>query len=180
MTFVPPVLVIVKLLETVAPTWTLPYSTFSGVNFRTPGWPALPVSAIAETPALVCSTSSPLKLPSAVGSKATSTLTASPGPSTLPGAGAPLTANGAVSEPTDSIVRGAPPTLRKVAAEESLPPTLVPPNESTVGDASTLASAGWPVPCNEKVNVPELVSTVSVAACRPLPVGLKVTGTWSV
>ena len=62
--------------------------------------------------------------------------------------------NGAAGWTTPSIVSGAPPTLRKVAAAESLPPTVVPPNDSTVGEASTFASAGCPVPCSEKLIVP--------------------------
>src|SRR6185437_10412135 len=179
-TFVPPVFVSVNDFEAVPPAATLPYSSASGVIFSTPGLPAEPTSATEDGPTFVSSVSSPLKLPSAVGSKVTCTVTASPAARTLPASGAPVTKNGAPGATTLLIVNGAPPTLRNVAAEEILPPTVVPPNDSSTGEASTLASAGWPVPCSEKVVVPVLVSTLSVVACRPDFVGLKVTGTWSV
>src|SRR6185437_16045681 len=117
-TFVPPVFVSVNDFEAVPPAATLPYSSASGVIFSTPGLPAEPTSATDDGPTFVSSVSSPLKSPSAVGSKVTCTVTASPAARTLPASGAPVTKNGAPGAATLLIVNGAPPTLRNVAAEE--------------------------------------------------------------
>lgn len=86
------------------------------------------------------------------------------------GAGAPSAANGASGRPTDSIVSGAPPTLRNVAAADTLSPTAVGSKAITVGVASSCASAARPVPDSETLPVlPAVVLATKVAPEAPCP-----------
>src|SRR6202140_2814186 len=178
-TFVPPVLVIVKDFVTAAPPpGSLPYSFVSPAIFSPPEAPAVPERPIAPLPPVVSRPMLSLNVPSCVGSKETVTVSEAPAAIVAPAVGAPLALKGAAGRFTLLIVSGAPPTLRNVAVLDRWPPTVVPPKETSVGVTSSCALAAWPVP--ETANVaflPVLVVAVSVAPTTPVCVGVNVTGT---
>src|ERR1700733_8704980 len=177
-TLVPPVFVTVKLLDSLEPIATCPYSTFSSLTSSAPGSPAAPERPIASLPALGSRPISPLNAPTSVGLKVTVTNTDSPGLSSAPGFGASSTPNGPSGSFTFSIVSGEPPTLRKMAVAEACSPTAVPSKGTTIGEASGFAAGVSPVPDNPKLAVfPALVVAVSFPPISPDPAGEKVIGT---
>ena len=118
--------------------------------------------------------------PVVVGSKVMLTVSqSSPAAIVVPAAATPVAPNGADGSLTALIVSAEPPTLRNVADAEPLPPTIVPPNESTGGRRFELElRPSGRCPDSEKVTLPALVSDGERRRLTsPVRVGVKVTGT---
>src|SRR4051812_14995091 len=101
---------------------------------------------------------SSLKLPPVVGSKLTLIVIEPPAGIVVPATGTPEAPNGADGSLTALIVKGAPPTLRNVAAPDRWPPMVVPPKDTSDGVVVSRADADWPVPDIANELVPALVS----------------------
>ena len=98
-----------------------------------PGVPAMPDRPTVAFPPVVFMPIESANVPSAVGSKLTSTVIDAPAAIWVPGAGTPLALNGAAGSCTELIVSGAEPMLLKTAVPDRWPPTVVPPIETTGG-----------------------------------------------
>ena len=178
-TGVPPVFVTVKDFVAVLPTATAPYSLVSLAICSAPGVSGACRTAPTEAlPPVVSSPISPLKLPAAVGSKETLTVTAPPAGIVLPTAGTPVGAErrGRQVDRVDRERRAADVAERRRARRGGRRRSCRRRTEPA-GGSSSCAAAAWPVPDSAKEAVPCVVSAVSVPPIRPVCVGVNVIGT---